>query len=137
MIQETVVLAFDPKKSQDEDLKKVFSDDMARTLWLGVKSGHLTDSNFNRNCLTYAKIIRDFKKKESMTADLLFRILSGFARGPGQNIIGGAEASFAAELLPFINGEKTIGFTVKVKTETDDEAYQERMQTLGVKPTPN
>jgi hypothetical protein len=131
MIPETVVLAFDPKKSESKELREVFSDDLARTLWLAVKSGHLTDSNFNRNCLTYAKIIRDLKKKEPMTADLLFRILSGFAKGPGQNIIGSAEASFAAKLLPFINGEKTISFTVNLKRQSEEMAFQERASGLG------
>jgi hypothetical protein len=132
MIPETVALGFDPEKTENKDLKEVFSDDLAQTLWLAIKYSHLAGPSFTRNCIVCAKIIRYSKKKEPMTADLLFRILSGFAKGPGQNIIGPAEASFAAELLPFVNGEKTITFTVNIKSQTEEEAYQERTQTLGV-----
>jgi hypothetical protein len=130
MILENAVLGFDPETA-DKEIKEIFSDDLARTLWLAVISGHMTDPYFKKNCLAYAKIIKDIKKKGLLTAEQLFLILSGFAKPPGCGIIGSAEQRFAAELLPFINGEKTIKFTVNKKSQTKEEAFQERIRGLG------
>jgi len=42
-------LRFDPASSQaDSEVREVFSDDMARTLWMGVRQGHIVDQYFNR-----------------------------------------------------------------------------------------
>ena len=130
MIPEVVTLAFDPET--DEEIKEVFSNDLARTLWLAVRRSHLTDQYFNNNCLQYAKVIESFKKEGPLTAGLLLRILSGVAKPPGQGIIGSAELEFATELLPFVNGEKTINFTVSASKQTEEEAFQERIKGLGV-----
>lgn len=61
MIPETVILAFDPEIT--EEVKRVFSNDLARTIWLAVKRSHMTSQYFNNDCLHYAKVIEDFKKK--------------------------------------------------------------------------
>jgi hypothetical protein len=114
MIKEKVELLFDPEKA-DDDIKKVFADDLARLLWLSVRYGHLVDEHFNNDCLRCAKAIERSKKAGELTAEMLFRILSGYAGAPGQGIIGSSEKDFAAELLPFINGEKTISYKVNVK----------------------
>lgn len=114
MIKEKVELLFDPEKSSEE-IKEVFADDLARLLWLGVKSSHIVDQHFEKHCLLYAKIIDKAKKKEPLTAQKLFWIISGMARYPGEGIIGTSEKAFAEELLPFVNGEKTITYTINVK----------------------
>ncbi len=112
MIPETVTLPFDPEKT--EEVKAVFCNDLARTIWLAVRPGHIVSNYFNDDCLYYAKAIEDIKKERPITAKLLFYILSsGLGRGPDHVIIGSKEQDFAAELLPFVNGEKTINFTLR------------------------
>ncbi len=114
MIKETVTLAFNPEKSSKE-IKEVFANDLARTLWLGIRQGHLKDDLFEKHCLLYAKMIKRAKKDRRLTSEVLFIILSGMAGYPGEGIIGSKERDFAAELLPFVNGEKTIGYKVELK----------------------
>jgi len=130
MIPETVALAFDPKETKNEEVKEVFSDDLARTIWLATKCNHLTSGYFNNDCLTFAKVIKRLKKKGPLTADLLFNILSGVAMPPGHGIIGSSEREFATELLPFVNGEKIINFTVKDSQQTEEETFQERINRV-------
>lgn len=112
MIPEAVTLTFDP--GQTREVKKVFSNNLARTLWLAIKPGHLTNQFFNDDCLHYAKTIEDIKKKKLLTAKLLLNILSGAGKPPGHAVIGKDELGFATELLPFINGDKTMNFTVEL-----------------------
>ena len=113
MILESVVLAFDPAVS-DGMIKEVFSDELARTLWLAIKQAHIVDQNFSESCLIYARRIEKLRSKGMLNAEQLFRILAGTAIVPGCGVIGSGEGVFAAELLPFIMGEKSIAFKVKV-----------------------
>lgn len=132
MILETVTLAFDPKTIEIQEIKDVFANDLARTIWLAVKSGHMTSQYFNNDCLHYAKVIENAKKKGPLTANMLFRILSGVAAPPGHGIIGGGELNFATDLLPFVDGQKTISFTVDIKKRTEEKTFQERISGLGL-----
>jgi hypothetical protein len=119
MIRENVTLTFDPEKSRKE-IKEVFTNDLARLIWLAVRYGHVVDEHFSKDCLRCARAIERSKKAGKLTAEMLFRILSGFAGAPGQGIIGSSEKDFAAELLPFINGEKTISYEVKAMPKTQE-----------------
>ena len=106
-----VILTFDPKEAEWE-IKKIFRDDLARTLWLAVKSGHVVSQYFNSMCIEYARVIRKAKQEGSLTAKQLLHILSGVGRHPGYGIIGENELPFAQNLLRFVNGE-TIRYEVK------------------------
>ncbi len=113
MIPETVTLLFNPEAASKE-VQEVFANELARTLWLAIKPGHLTSGSFNEDCLRRAKIINGIKKKkESLNAQGFLMILSGLAAGPGHMILGATELDFATELLPFVNGDKKISFKVK------------------------
>lgn len=111
MISESVTLSFNPETSSPE-IQKVFTSELARILWLAIRQGHMVNKHFNSAVLKYAEIIESSKKKGELNAQTLFRILSSFAKQPTCAVIGPGEQLFAEELLPFINGEKTIAFTV-------------------------
>lgn len=112
MIQEFAVLAFDPKK-ENYEIKMVFSDDLARALWLAIRPSHMTDQHFENGCLKCAEIIRRVMKSQigSLTPDQLLSILSLGEREC--KLIGTGELDFAAELLPIVTGEKKIEFEVR------------------------
>ncbi len=113
-IDPLVGLRFDPRDGSTE-IQEIFADDLARTLWLGIKQGHVTTNNFNEDCLCYAEFIRRNLEKEGqewLTAEKLCWILSAGYAPPGKGIIGGSETDFAAEFLPFVLGEKIIRFEV-------------------------
>jgi len=112
MILEFLSLPFDPKDG-DKEIKKIFEDDLARTLWLGIRQGHIVQSNFKKAILAYAKVIRPIKDQESFGAKELFSILSGSHKRSQFRVIGESEKLFVEELLPFIKGEKTIKFEIK------------------------
>lgn len=113
MIQESVTLGFDPKTSKNEAVRRVFHDELARTLWLAVKQNHMTSQYFEEDCIKYAEKIRklSWRRKSPLTSYQLLNILSHDL--PGHGIIGHGESDFAAELLPFATGEKKIEFEIR------------------------
>lgn len=115
MISQTVNLLFDPEADSGE-IKEIFSDDVARTLWLAVKQSHVAGKHFKSAILRYAALIKDLMEKGDLDARKLFYILSG-SFAPDQAIIGSCEQAFAEELLPFIKGEKAITFKIKTFAE--------------------
>ncbi len=129
MIREKVTLAFDPKKAS-RGIQEVFSYPLARTLWLATRGGHIQSQYFEVDCILYARAIERVKEEGSLTAQQLFRILSGVVP-PGRRIIGTDELELAADLLPFVNGEKEITFTVDERNLTEEEAFRERLSSLG------
>lgn len=113
MIQEHVELAFDPSHV-GEEIQRVFSDDLARTLWLGIKQGHVVSQYFNRAVLEMADEIRRVKTTQYLTPAALFQILATTGY-PDEQVIGFGEYNFAEELLPFALGVKTITYEIKAK----------------------
>lgn len=113
MILQSVTLQFDPKTA-DKETREIFADDMARLLWLAIRQGHLKNQYFNRLVLQYAKTIEKVREEGKLNAELLFRILSDFAKPPHMGVIGKSEQKFAEELLPFVMGEKSITYEVKM-----------------------
>jgi hypothetical protein len=112
------ILHFDPEKSEDEDLRCVFHDELARTLWMAIKGTHITSQHFNKGCLQVAKEIR---KSIPLTAYQLRRILGNVGGGlPGMGLIGWgqSEDSFGEELLPYVLNEKKITYRVDLEPAT-------------------
>lgn len=114
MIPETVTLTFNPEEA-NEEIRKVFACNLARTLWLAIRPGHIVSQYFHAGCLHYAGVIKKrLAQEEPLTAEQLLRILSGMT--PGYGIIGHGELAFARDLLLLVNGERTIDFKVAVAT---------------------
>ena len=114
---DTLILKFDPSKSDDPMIQQVFADDLARTLWLGIKQGHLASQYFNKECLWAAKQIREAQDNFPLlplTAEGLFDILSNRATVyPGLIGSGEREKAFAAELLPYVLGESQLTYRIE------------------------
>lgn len=113
MIMRSVRLGFDPEKASLE-IRQVFANETARTLWLVIKQRCLTNQNFCRLILKYAPEIDKMKKSGSLNAVSLFRLLSGFARAPMQGVIGPEDFSIAEEIYPFVMGEKFITYEIEL-----------------------
>lgn len=105
MISKKVKLNFNPETA-DTEIQEIFANDLARTLWLAIRQGHVVSQYFNKNILQCAVMIEDSRKREELNAEELFQIISGCI------VIGPCEQKFAEELLPFITGEKEIIFIV-------------------------
>ena len=104
-----VKLTFDPQ-AESEIIREVFADDTARTLWLGVKRGHVVSTTFSEDCLAFAKVL-DKLMPESAWA--LFLLLSGGFAWPRAIIgHGKSEEEFAEGLLPYLTGRQTILYEV-------------------------
>lgn len=57
VIREPIKIGFDPKKASPL-VQQVFGDDIAKALWLMVKSTHLVTTGFEEWCLETARTIR-------------------------------------------------------------------------------
>lgn len=80
-------------------IQEVFADRVARTIWLGIKAGHVTSTEFNQNCLTLARWIS--REDGSVTNSWLTGALQDLG------MIGSAE-KYGNILAPYINGDKDI-----------------------------
>ena len=112
MISESLILLFDPRKS-DIMLKEIFADEVARTLWLGIKQGRSVRKDFDQIIFSHAKIIRAMIESGPLDENVLHDILSGCHESSPLGVIAKGEVNIVKELLPFVNGEKTIIFEIR------------------------
>jgi hypothetical protein len=97
-------LVFDPLDfSMRKELREVFENKLARTLWIGIKQRHLTDQYFEGHCLKVSKIIEKDGIPES-TEKLEYLINRHFGNGYSKE--------FIAELFPYVSGEKNLEYEV-------------------------
>nr|MBI4156136.1 hypothetical protein [Candidatus Woesearchaeota archaeon] len=111
-IPNPIVITFNPLDIQDDEnrlVKKVFVDDIARTLWLGIRSRHITDQYFHQKCLNLADKIRKdgVPNSDEDLKSLLHRYIG----------YGYASLEFSGKLLPYIKGENKLEYKV---IETED-----------------
>ena len=96
-------LGFDPTAIREVDLRRVWRDPLARTLWLAIKYRHLTNQHFQKECLATAKEIRRLKPKDVYSLELAMRC------GMPSHASGITEPFFT-QLLPYVLGQKQIGY---------------------------
>jgi hypothetical protein len=103
-IKNPVELKFDPSDEKiGEELKSVFENKLARTLWMGIKQRHLTDQYFESYCLNISEIFEKLGIPD--TTNKLKRILErNFNRTYSQK--------FLEELLPYLSGKKNLEYEV-------------------------
>jgi hypothetical protein len=110
---DSLSLLFDPATVDNPVLNEVFQDRVARTIWLGLKQGHLASDTFDKDCLWVSHQIKEIKDKgQIITAHTLYHLMAFRLRTP---LVGTSELAFCEELLPYVLGSKN--FTYKVKTE--------------------
>lgn len=109
-IPEKVTLTFDPAKSVNPQIRTVFEDPLARTIWIAIRRSHLTNQYFNQSCLTLAKELRK-KKYQNIDGKQLNTLLYR------QGTIGSAEYDVGDKILPFVKGEKTFEIEYKLESK--------------------
>ena len=115
VIRDSVAIFFDPDDQDDPEIRKIFADDLTRTLWLCTKQDRLIGPDFDEKILDYAEEIVKLKNNKELNAETLFRLLSGFAMPPADGVIGTSEKAFAEELLLYLMGEKKIEYQISGK----------------------
>lgn len=97
-------LRFDPTHI-DGLLGRVWQDPLARTIWIAVKAGHLTEQHFDNECLAAARAIR---RTRPTTVEELKEVMRMHMRrnAPGQHEV------FWEQFLPYVIGTKQIGYEV-------------------------
>lgn len=97
-------LAFDPTKIKKPGLRKVWADPIARTIWMAVKAGHLTEQHFDKECLAAATAIR---RARPTTVAGLKKVVRMHMR---LNAPGPDEELFWKQFLPYVIGTKQFGY---------------------------
>jgi len=103
-IKNPTKLKFDPKDEKiGEELKLVFENKLARTLWMGIKQRHLASQYFEGHCLNAAKSLEKIGVPDS-AEKLEYIITRHFGVGYSQEFID--------ELLPYLTGKKNLEYEV-------------------------
>ena len=96
-------MGFDPLS--DPETAAVFADDLARTFYLCWRPGHIVSQHFPAKCLRIADMIR---RKNATTEAEVYDAME-----PTWVDITAADAkNFIPGFLPYLRGEKTIGYEV-------------------------
>jgi hypothetical protein len=104
-IKNPVKLKFDPLDfSVKREVREIFENKLARTLWMGIKQRHLTDQYFEANCLNASKALE--KTGVPDCAEKLEYIITR-QFGSGYN-----NKQFLEELLPYLTGKKNLEYEV-------------------------
>ena len=117
-----VSLGFDPFSDLCGEIRAIFADMTARTLWMLWKQGHITGEGFNADVLAIAKRIRERKPE---TAEALGECFPTRYGGPMQNFTASDVASFVIEALPFFTGERIVTFRLKGGEKSTAERLRE------------
>jgi hypothetical protein len=97
-------LKFDPNGNNiSKDLKLIFQNKLARTLWIGIKQRHLTSQYFEGHCLNASKALEKDGVPDS--AEKLEHLI-------GRHFGIGYSKEFIEELLPYLSGKKNLEYEV-------------------------
>jgi len=99
-----VKLGFDPM-TEDEDHAKVFKDDVARTLYLLWRPGHIVDQYFSKHVLLVATAIRRNRPSNVDALVACFRYRAGHPYWTERDV-----RTFCAKALPYFLGEATVEY---------------------------
>ena len=105
LIINPVKLTFDPSKSPDADIREISEDYISRTIWMGIRQGHIVDQYFNVRCLGVATLIK--KEMPGSPEKLRNKLEEKGLIGPNDS-----EIYFAKNLFQYLSGEKTLDYIV-------------------------
>jgi hypothetical protein len=102
-------LGFDPAKTPDKVIRRIWRDDLTRALWTGLRWRRLVSQHFNEEVEQAADYFKALQRKGQFTRQAVSRF---FWR---MDCFGSAELTgvVAARLWPYLTGEKV--FTYKVE----------------------
>lgn len=104
-----VILKFNPETTEDKTVRQVFSDRIARNLWIGLKWRHLTCEHFSEGCL---KIAEQIRQTPPQTPGDLRSIFVQRGRDPIFHGPNACTEELAGELLPYVNGSLDFSYEV-------------------------
>jgi hypothetical protein len=103
-IKNPVELNFDPlDKEIGKEVKAVFENKLARTLWMGIKQKHSATQYFESHCLNVSEIFEKLGVPD--TPEKLKRILE-------RNFSMIYSQKFLEELLPYLSGKKDLEYKI-------------------------
>jgi hypothetical protein len=105
IIKTPVELDFNPlEESTRKELREVFENKLARTLWMGIKQkGYLVNPDFEKDCLNTSEIFEKLGVPD--TTDKLKRILE-------RQFTTIYQQEFLEDLLPYLSGKKDLEYQV-------------------------
>lgn len=110
-----IVMRFDPFDCDSEETAEVFRDDVARTLYLLWRRGHIVSDGFPADVLMVAGNI---KAKQPANVDELAFCFRGHARGQmygtRMNFPTGDVRRFCESHLEYFTGGKSIDYRVEL-----------------------
>lgn len=108
-IKNPVELKFDPyDEKTTKEVKAIFENRLARTLWMGIKQRHVTSQYFARQCLNVSEIFEKLGVPD--TPEKLKRILEKNFNTIYDSTTYSRE--FLEELLPYLSGDKDLEYKV-------------------------
>jgi hypothetical protein len=107
-----MVLAFDPAAITDEDFRRIWDDETARILWLGLRYRRIVNQYFKAHVESLAKSCREALEKGQLTRTWLAGIFSYM-----WDIFGSQEPTsiVAARLWPYLTGAQKFNLKIEVK----------------------
>jgi hypothetical protein len=121
-----VSLSFDPTTTKHKTIRRIFSDRIARNLWIGIKWRHLTSQYFVDDCL---RIAARAKRKPPKTPNELASIFTGYGRDPVFCGYYSDTRKLAEELLPYVHGKSNFSYKIATtkpsREETDANVGQQ------------
>ena len=115
MLHESITLGFNPTVSEDSELRAVFANDTARTLYLLWRQGHIVSQYFNKHVLEIAEKIAKAKPRTVEALARCFQVNSLQAE-----FVAGDIEAFCPEALPFFTGQRRVLYRLKLKARTAD-----------------
>lgn len=106
---ETVPLGFDPATVKDKQIRRIWRDDLTRSLWTGLRFGRIVSQYFNDSVEALAARVRELQAKKKFNRRALnaqFRRMECFGSAELTGVV-------AAALFPYLTGEKTFSFKVE------------------------
>ncbi|KKN70611.1 hypothetical protein LCGC14_0428840 [marine sediment metagenome] len=110
----TMKLHFDPSKSADPDVVATFRGEVAQTLYLLWRRGHIVSQGFFKEVLQIASRI---KSEQPTTVTGLAECFGARWMDPLSNFPKGDIETFCLEALPYFIGEQAITYKMEVTNE--------------------
>ena len=108
-IKNPVELKFDPyDEKTTKEVKAIFENRLARTLWMGIKQIRIVDQSFEKQCLNVSEIFEKLGVPD--TPEKLKRILEKNFNAVYD--ITNYNKKFIEELLPYLLGDKDLEYKV-------------------------
>jgi len=102
-IPNPIMVNFDPLASSTPfEVKKIFGNNIARTIWMSYKANHSPPPNLNAKVINITKIIDENGLPNNSTG--LLKIMHLYL----ENI----KLEFTDELFQYITGEKTLEYKI-------------------------